>query len=102
VEASHVYAPGYPLVRLAPNEAVQTSKAAEKGACKKGSSAHNSLTPGLLTFFCGHGVCIGFKFMDRCEGPSQVHQFLYTRFESGKSLAMLRQHLQDAHPNVQL
>jgi hypothetical protein len=84
IEDSHVYMPMFPLLRYLPKWAVSKSPAdKESTACSKYWNTHTGLTPGVFTFFCPHDVCLGFKLMHKHEGPSTVHDTLFTRLETG-------------------
>ena len=89
-----MYLPMFPLVRYLPKWAV-TKGAADKEstACSKYFNTHTGLTPGVFTFFCPHDVCLGFKLMHKHEGPSTVHDTLFTRLQCGATLALALQHL---------
>ena len=81
-EVDHVFAPGFPLLRGLPKFAADKAKDKEAG-CNKYARTHPTLTPGLFTFFCAHGICIGFKLLMRKEGPSVAFEFIFTRFKKG-------------------
>ncbi|CAH1253434.1 Hypp1182 [Branchiostoma lanceolatum] len=66
------------LPRYAVEEA---SKPRAKDSCRKESYGHPSLTPGLFTVFCPHGVCYGFEAMRSCESPRHPFEILRTRFK---------------------
>ncbi|XP_066304517.1 uncharacterized protein [Branchiostoma lanceolatum] len=75
--------PAYSLVcglpRFAMNEA---RKRKETDSCRKESYGHPSLTPGLFTLFCPHGVCFGFEVMRSCESPQHPFEIIRTRFKT--------------------
>jgi len=48
--------------------------------CQKASYGHPSLTPGIFTVFCPHGVCYGFTIMQRCESPRHPFNIFTSRF----------------------
>jgi hypothetical protein len=84
VEDTHVFMPGFPLLRYLPKWAVSSSSIDKEGtSCSKYFNSHSGLTPGVFTFFCPHDVCIGFKLMHKHEGPSTVHDTLFTRLDNG-------------------
>jgi hypothetical protein len=84
VEDSHVYMPGFPLVRYLPRWALSKSNIdKESTSCSKYHSTHSGLTPGVFTFFCPHDICVGVKLMHKHEGPSTVHDTLFTRLDNG-------------------
>ncbi|XP_019630291.1 PREDICTED: uncharacterized protein LOC109474438 [Branchiostoma belcheri] len=66
------------LPRYAVDEA---RKCREKDSCRKESYGHPTLTPGLFTIFCRHGVCYGFEAMRSCESPHHPFEILRTRFK---------------------
>ena len=48
----------------------QRSKGLEDiDACRKYSSNHPTLTPGIFKIYCPHGVCCGFEVMEQHESP---------------------------------
>eukprot|EP00058_Branchiostoma_floridae_P011653 XP_002597141.1 hypothetical protein BRAFLDRAFT_76329 [Branchiostoma floridae] len=49
--------------------------------CRKESYGHPTLTPGLFTIFCKHGICYGFEAMTSCESPYHPYEIFRTRFE---------------------
>jgi uncharacterized protein YozE (UPF0346 family) len=50
--------------------------------CKKLKKSMKSLTPGVFTLFCQHGVCYGFEIMVDSESPNTPFTILRTRFRS--------------------
>ncbi|XP_035659097.1 uncharacterized protein LOC118404183 [Branchiostoma floridae] len=73
--------PSLPQLCGLPRYAVEeASKSREKDSCRKESYGHHSLTPGLFTLFCPHGVCYGFTAMQSCESPRHPFEILRTRF----------------------
>ena len=84
VEDSHVFMPSFPLIRYLPKWAVSNSSIdKESTSCSKYFNSHSGLTPGVFTFFCPHDVCIDFKLMHKHEGPSTLHDTLFTRLDKG-------------------
>ncbi len=81
VEADHVYMPMLPLRRLLP---AYRMKAEKQRDCNKYAFGHKGLTPGIFLMYCAQGVCLGFKLLPRSEGPSAVHDVLFTRLSEGK------------------
>lgn len=63
-------------------------KERDKDACRKYENAHGRLTPGLMLLFCPHGICVGLKIMDKCEGPSMLTDMLFTRLNSGPRMVV--------------
>ena len=85
-EAAHVYMPSFPILRGLPAFAGDADRVNEEERCSKFHRRHNRLTPGVLTTFCSHGVCLGFKLMVNKEGPATAFDLLYTRFKTGEFL----------------
>ena len=48
----------------------------DQDACHKYAAKHRTLTPGIFTLYCTHGVCCGFQVMLSHESP------ISTRFET--------------------
>ena len=62
--------PAWPAIRgLAKYEADTTATPCEYDDCRKASYGHPTLTPGIFTVYCPHGVCYGFDIKQRCESP---------------------------------
>ena len=40
-------------------------------ACRKYSSTHPTLTPGIFTIYCEHGICCGFEVIQSHESPKR-------------------------------
>ena len=53
---------------------------ADQDACRKYSSTHPSLTPGIFTLLCRHGICCGFRVMESYESPWHPFEILLCRF----------------------
>ena len=53
----------------------------DQDACRKYSSTHPTLTPGIFTIYCLHGVCCGFEVMRSHESPKHPFEIFLTRFE---------------------
>ena len=51
-------------------------------ACRKYSSNHLTLTPGIFTIYCPHGVCCGFEVMEQHESPRHPFEIFLSRFET--------------------
>lgn len=83
VDATHAYMPMFQVKRLLPNYKLQAEQERAKRDCNKFTSACKKLTAGLFLIYCAHGVCVGFKLMPRNEGPSTLHELLYTRLDKG-------------------
>ena len=80
------YFPNLPMVRGVPaysaDMASHRQKQEEQDACRKYSSNHPTLTPGIFTIYCPHGVCCGFEVMKTHESPKHPFEIFLTRFES--------------------
>jgi hypothetical protein len=57
----------------------QKNRSRATDTCRKDSYGHPTLTPGLFTLFCQHGVCYGFEAMTP-ESPKVPFQIFKTRF----------------------
>ena len=51
-------------------------------SCRKDSYGHPSLSPGIFTIFCPHGICYGFEVMQSCESPIASIQHFPTTIQS--------------------
>ena len=61
----------------------QRSKGLEDiDACRKYSWNHPTLTPGIFTIYCPHGVCCGFEVMEQHESPRHPFEIFLSRFET--------------------
>lgn len=76
------YFPNYPVrhrnAKYAANNNHRDTLAPE---CRKYSQRHPTLTPGMLTLFCPHGICLGFQIMETPESPKTVFDILMVRFK---------------------
>ena len=54
--------------------------------CRKYSYGHPTLTPGIFTLYCQHGVCYGFEVLRSCESPSHPFEIFTTRFSHPPSV----------------
>ena len=54
----------------------------KKIAAEKASYGHPTLTPGIFTIYCVHGVCYGFEIMRRCESPRVPFSIFTSRFNT--------------------
>ena len=59
--------------------------ATEKETCRKESYGHPTLTPGIFTVFCKHGICYGFQCMTSPESPKVPFEIFKTRFQKAPS-----------------
>ncbi len=48
--------------------------------CRKLSHGHPTLSPGIFTLYCQHGVCYGFEVMESAESPKVPFRIFKTRF----------------------
>ena len=48
--------------------------------CRKASYGHPTLSLGIFTIYCEHGVCYGFEVLQPCESPKHPFQIFKTRF----------------------
>ena len=82
-ELDHVYMPAFPLCRDLPIFEANSQRSLDGESCSKFHRCHNQLTPGIFTFFCAHGICVGFKFMVNKEGPATAFELFLTRLQAG-------------------
>lgn len=82
-ERDHVFMPGYPLQRDLPSFVNRGNKDPAEGTCNKFSNAHKLLSPGVITLYCPHGICLGYKLMATAEGVGQVADIFFTRLTQG-------------------
>ena len=57
----------------------QKTDRADQDACRKYSSSHPTLTPGIFTIFCRHGICCGFQ-VESHESPRHPFKIFLCRF----------------------
>jgi hypothetical protein len=50
--------------------------------CRKHSSSHPTLSPGIFTVFCRHGICFGFSLMTVSESPRTPFNIFLSRFSN--------------------
>ena len=58
----------------------QKYEAKDSDHCRKTSYGHPTLSPGIFTVFCVHGICYGYEIMRECESPRHPFQIFKTRF----------------------
>ncbi|KAH3748704.1 hypothetical protein DPMN_183154 [Dreissena polymorpha] len=63
------------------------NKTSDSGCRQKGFS-HPSLTPGLFTISCVHGICYGFHIMEDVESPNIPFTIMRTRFNTAPKLVI--------------
>ena len=77
------YFPNLPMVRGVPiysaDQSLYRQKQEDQDACRKYSSNHPTLTPGI---FIMHGICCGFEVMKTHESPKHPFEIFLTCFES--------------------
>ena len=79
--------PNLPLVRGKGNYAADTTTTQSDGdACRKASYGHPTLTPGIFTIYCPHGICYGFQAMKHCESPRHPFEIFTNRFRTPPSI----------------
>ena len=76
------YFPTKPTYLGTPNYSADKTGNQERGNCTKivTSTRHRTLSPGVFTLFCRHGLCIGFQMMESHESPQTGFHLLMTRF----------------------
>eukprot|EP00117_Sycon_ciliatum_P039971 scpid25894/ scgid5378/ len=62
------------------------SCSAHVDSCNKHYSGHPTLTPGVFTLYCPHGICYGFEVMTHHESPKIPFNIFLTRFRTAPSL----------------
>jgi hypothetical protein len=74
------FIPGHPKIRVFPDFPGDATNDADR--CRKIENKHQShRTPGLMTGFCPHGVCVFLHLMQRFEGPTMLLKLLYEHYE---------------------
>ena len=53
--------------------------AARSGTCRKGTHTFTEVMPGIFAFFCPHGICLAFFFMNNFESPETLFSFIMQR-----------------------
>ena len=77
--------PSLPIVRGRGTYAADHGNAPQsiiEDACRKASYGHLTLTPGIFTVYCPHGVCYGFQAMRSCESPQYPFDIFTFRFHA--------------------
>ena len=54
--------------------------AKDSNNCRKASYGHPTLSPGVFTIYCEHGVCYGFEVLQRCESPRHPFRIFKSQF----------------------
>ena len=77
------YFPALPIVRgQGKYKADENIHTHQEDDCRKASYGHPTLTPGIFTVYCPHGICYGFEVMQRCESPKVPFKIFTSRFIS--------------------
>ena len=75
------YFPNLPQYRGRGKYAADRQKTSHPGdSCRKASYSHPSLSPGIFTLFCPHGICLGYEVMQSCESPMHPFNIFKQRF----------------------
>ena len=75
--------PTLPVIRSQGKyKADQTSYTHHEDDCCKASYGHPTLTPGIFTVYCPHGICYGFEVTQRCESPRVPFKIFTSRFST--------------------
>ena len=74
--------PSLPIVRGKGSYKMGSNSPTQDDDCRKASYGHPTLTPGIFTVYCPHGVCYGFEVMRRCESPKVPFDIFTLRFRS--------------------
>ena len=53
----------------------------QKDQCRKESWGHPTLSPGIFTMYCQHGICYGFSILSDCESPKHPFEIFRQRFK---------------------
>ncbi|XP_063427966.1 uncharacterized protein LOC134711349 isoform X2 [Mytilus trossulus] len=68
------------------NYRIDKKKPRMETKCTKKRSTHPTLTPGLFTVSCIHGICYGYEIMEDAESPNIPFTVLRTRFHTAPKL----------------
>ena len=55
-------------------------------SCRKESWGHPTLSPGIFTLYCQHGVCYGLTLMHSHESPRHPFEVFKTRFKKAPNI----------------
>jgi hypothetical protein len=72
------------LPRLRQRGVYEMDKQRDEAVCEKVISRRSTLSPGVFTILCEHGICYGFKALDKAESPDVPFSIFKTRFKEGK------------------
>ncbi len=67
-------------------ESDSRSGATSTDNCRKASYGHPTLSPGIFTLYCEHGICYGFEILQSCESPRHPFLIFKTRFQHAPDL----------------
>ncbi len=70
----------YKADKTAAPKPTHTHKGFESDGCRKHSYGHPTLSPGIFTIHCPHGVCYGFEVLRSCEFPRHPFEIFKTHF----------------------
>ena len=77
--------PKLPIVRGTPVYAADHTNSCrtpdDADSCRKYSSSHPTLSPGIFTLYCPHAVCYGFEVKRSHESPRHIFEIFLSRFE---------------------
>ena len=63
-----------------PSSSRRRTNPEDEDACRKYSLTHPTLTPGIFTIYCQHGICCGFEVMQSHKLPKHPFNIFLTRF----------------------
>ena len=72
--------PNNPQTRGRAKYGADTRRRNTPRTCTKATGKHKTLSSGIFTFLCPHGVCVGFQLMDAPESPRTAFDLLVRRF----------------------
>jgi hypothetical protein len=102
--------PSLPIVQGTPEYAADHTNSSrtpdDADSCRKYSSSHPTLTPGIFTLYCPHAVCYGFEVMRSHKSPRHPFDIFLTRFEQppttiiydNSCIRKLHQYVLNRHP----
>ena len=80
------YLPNLGQLRGKGSYGADKSKGGDSVDCRKTTQTTPTLTSGLFTYFCPHGICLGFQLLDSPESPRVPFDILVRRFRKMPSL----------------
>ena len=63
-----------------PKFQVDVSRRCKTSICHKKKKGHHSLSPGILTTYCPHGISYGFEVLQDVESPKIPFEMMMSRF----------------------